>query len=680
MGEGELPVQRHHRRNRAGRRIAHRRRQSAARGGRAQRAHPQALAHGRLSDRLDRRARRSHLSLRLSRRRAADARGSGDGGARVRFRAQEGRAPSGDRRHERAGAAGRRGHRCARGACRASGRRRRLEWLFGPAYGGSAGRRPRRRFRARRRRPQRRADGGARCARPPFPARCRRDRHRPRGLRCLYRHPRRRGRAPRRRHPSGRGLPREVRHLRQHRGARADGWARLLPPGRRARGLGDPARAVGRARPQASLRLACTVASGAVQGASPPATPRSDRARRAGGYHCAGRARRRSRKSRVWPCARRLLFHQSDRAGVRRHGGMLADRRGPRRAHRGGIAAMAELWTNYIWPLVIILAQSVLLLVVLLIITAYVLYADRKIWAAVQIRRGPNVVGPWGLLQSFADLFKFVVKEPIIPAGANKGVFLLAPLVTGVLALSAWAVIPVSAEWEIANLNVGVLYIFAISSLMVYGVIMAGWSSNSKYPFLASLRSAAQMVSYDVSIGFVMITVLLCAGSLNLSAIVEAQDGSWGMFNWFWLPLLPMFVVFLISALAETNRPPFDLVEAESELVAGYAVEYSATPFLLFFLGEYVAMLTMCAMATILFLGGWLPPFPVAPFTWIPGVIWFALKVLFMFFLFAMVKAIVPRYRYDQLMRLGWKVFLPLSLAMVAIVAGVLQYGGFLAK
>ena len=341
---------------------------------------------------------------------------------------------------------------------------------------------------------------------------------------------------------------------------------------------------------------------------------------------------------------------------------------------------MAELWTNYIWPLVIIVAQSVLLLVILLIITAYVLYADRKIWAAVQIRRGPNVVGPWGLLQSFADLFKFIVKEPIIPAGANKGVFLLAPVVTAVLALSAWAVIPVSAEWEIANLNIGVLYIFAISSLMVYGVIMAGWSSNSKYPFLASLRSAAQMVSYEVSIGFVIITVLLCAGSLNLSAIVEAQEGNWGMFNWFWLPLLPMFVVFFISALAETNRPPFDLVEAESELVAGYAVEYSSTPFLLFFLGEYIAILTMCAMATILFLGGWLPPFPVAPFTWIPGVIWFVLKVLFMFFLFAMVKAIVPRYRYDQLMRLGWKVFLPLSLAMVAIVAGVLQYGGLIAK
>ncbi len=335
---------------------------------------------------------------------------------------------------------------------------------------------------------------------------------------------------------------------------------------------------------------------------------------------------------------------------------------------------MAELWTDYIWPLLIIVAESVLLLVLLLIVTAYVLYADRKIWAAVQIRRGPNVVGPWGLLQSFADLLKFIVKEPIIPAGANKGVFLLAPLVTAVLALSAWAVIPVNAEWVIADLNIGVLYIFAISSLMVYGVIMAGWSSNSKYPFLASLRSAAQMVSYEVSIGFVIITVLLCAGSLNLSAIVDAQDGNWGMLNWYWLPLFPMFVIFFISALAETNRPPFYLVEAESELVAGYAVEYSATPFLLFFLGEYIAILTMCAMATILFLGGWLPPFPVAPFIWVPGLIWFALKCLFMFFMFAMVKAIVPRYRYDQLMRLGWKVFLPLSLAMVAIVAGVLQY------
>ena len=341
---------------------------------------------------------------------------------------------------------------------------------------------------------------------------------------------------------------------------------------------------------------------------------------------------------------------------------------------------MAEFWTNYIWPLIVMVAQSVLLLVLLLLVTAYVLYADRKIWAAVQIRRGPNVVGPWGLLQSFADLIKFVVKEPIIPDGANKGVFLLAPLVTAALALSAWAVIPVNPEWAIADLNIGILYIFAISSLMVYGVIMAGWSSNSKYPFLASLRSAAQMVSYEVSIGFVFVTVLLCAGSLNLNAIVDAQEGKYGLLNWFWLPLFPMFVVFFVSALAETNRPPFDLVEAESELVAGYAVEYSATPFLLFFLGEYIAILTMCAMATVLFLGGWLPPFPVVPFTWVPGPIWFTLKCLFIFFLFAMVKAIVPRYRYDQLMRLGWKVFLPLSLAMVAIVAGILQYTGLTPK
>src|SRR5438067_2450129 len=271
----------------------------------------------------------------------------------------------------------------------------------------------------------------------------------------------------------------------------------------------------------------------------------------------------------------------------------------------------SAFWTGFLWPLIVMVAQSLLLLVVLLVALAYILLADRKIWAAVQIRRGPNVVGPWGLFQSFADLLKFVLKEPIIPAGANKGVFLLAPLVSCVLALAAVAVVAMDLGWVISDINVGILYIFAISSLSIYGIIMAGWSSNSKYPFLASLRSAAQMVSYEVSIGFVIITVLLCAGSLNLSAIVEAQAGRWGLFNWFWLPLLPMFVVFFVSALAETNRPPFDLVEAESEPVAGYAVEYSATPFLLFFLGEYIAILTMCAMATILFLGGWLPPFPV---------------------------------------------------------------------
>ncbi len=334
-----------------------------------------------------------------------------------------------------------------------------------------------------------------------------------------------------------------------------------------------------------------------------------------------------------------------------------------------------DFFWAYLWPLIIMVAQSVLLLVILLIAIAYILLADRKIWAAVQIRRGPNVVGPWGLFQSFADLLKFVVKEPVIPAGANKGVFLLAPLVTCVLALAAWAVIPVNANWVIANINVGILYIFAISSLMVYGVIMAGWASNSKYAFLAAVRSAAQMVSYEVSIGFVIITVLLCAGSLNLSAIVEAQNGRFGLFSWYWLPLFPMFVVFFISALAETNRPPFDLVEAESELVAGFMVEYGSTPYMMFMLGEYVAIGTMCAMATIMFLGGWLSPVPYPPFTWVPGVIWFTLKALFMFFLFAMAKAMVPRYRYDQLMRLGWKIFLPLSLAMVAIVAAVIQYG-----
>jgi len=340
---------------------------------------------------------------------------------------------------------------------------------------------------------------------------------------------------------------------------------------------------------------------------------------------------------------------------------------------KGRPEPMAELWSNYGLPFALIVAQSLALLVTLLIIVAFLLYADRKVWAAVQMRRGPNVVGPWGLLQSFADLLKFVFKEPVIPAGANKGIFLLAPLVTAGLALSAWAVVPVAQGWQVADLNVGVLFIFAISSLQVYGVIMAGWASNSKYAFLAALRSAAQMVSYEVSIGFVIITVLLCAGSLNLSAIVAAQNSPFGLFGWYWLPLLPMFVVFFVSALAETNRPPFDLLEAESELVAGFMVEYSSTPYMLFMLGEYVAVVLLCALGTVLFLGGWLPPFPVPPFTWIPGVVWFVLKVCFLFFLVAMVKAMVPRYRYDQLMRLGWKVFLPLSLAMVVIVAAVLQ-------
>jgi NADH-quinone oxidoreductase subunit H len=334
---------------------------------------------------------------------------------------------------------------------------------------------------------------------------------------------------------------------------------------------------------------------------------------------------------------------------------------------------MAEFWSSYGYPFALIFAQSLALLVILLILVAFLLYADRKVWAAVQMRRGPNVVGPWGLLQSFADLLKFVFKEPIIPAGANKGIFLIAPLITAGLALSAWAVIPVAEGWEIANLNVGILYVFAISSLQVYGVIMAGWASNSKYAFLAALRSAAQMVSYEVSIGFVIITVLLCAGSLNLGEIIAAQDGPLGLFGWYWLPLLPMFAVFFISALAETNRPPFDLLEAESELVAGFMVEYSSTPYMLFMLGEYVAIVLMCGLGTVLFLGGWLPPFPIVPFTLVPGVIWFTLKACFLFFLVAMVKAMVPRYRYDQLMRLGWKVFLPLSLAMVVIVAAILK-------
>jgi NADH-quinone oxidoreductase subunit H len=342
---------------------------------------------------------------------------------------------------------------------------------------------------------------------------------------------------------------------------------------------------------------------------------------------------------------------------------------------------MTELLTT----LALIAIQSVALLISLLIIVAYLIYADRKIWAAVQMRRGPNVVGPFGLLQSFADLLKFVFKEVVIPDGANKGVFVIAPLVTSVLALAAWAVIPVDQGWAVANINVGILYLFAISSLGVYGVIMGGWASNSKYPFLASLRSAAQMVSYEVSIGFVIITVLLCAGSLNLQEIVLAQRVGLGtklglpgsFLDWYWLPLLPMCVVFFVSALAETNRPPFDLVEAESELVAGFMVEYSSTPYMLFMLGEYVAIATMCAMTTVLFLGGWLPPIDIAPFNWIPGVIWFLAKLCFVFFMFAMVKAFVPRYRYDQLMRLGWKVFLPLSLFWVVLTAGVLVSFGW---
>ena len=346
-----------------------------------------------------------------------------------------------------------------------------------------------------------------------------------------------------------------------------------------------------------------------------------------------------------------------------------------------------EIWQAYLWPLLVMVFQSVVLLVALLVIIAFLLLMDRKVWAAVQLRRGPNVVGPFGLLQSFADLLKFVLKEPLIPAGADKGVFLLAPLVASVLALAAWAVIPLNengwGRWVISDLNVGILYLFAISSLGVYGIIMGGWASNSKYPFLGSLRSAAQMVSYEVSIGFVIITVLLCVGSLNMTDIVNAQKVGLGTAagpaelarsTGTGCTLLPMFVVFFISALAETNRPPFDLPEAESELVAGFAVEYSSTPYLLFMLGEYVAIVTMCALTTILFLGGWLPPVDVWPLNLVPGIFWFLVKLVFVFFMFAMVKAFVPRYRYDQLMRLGWKVFLPLSLFMVVAVAAVLQF------
>jgi len=325
--------------------------------------------------------------------------------------------------------------------------------------------------------------------------------------------------------------------------------------------------------------------------------------------------------------------------------------------------------TDILLAVLLTLLKSVVLLVALLVFIAFALYADRKIWAAVQLRRGPNVVGPFGLLQSFADLLKFFIKEPIVPASANKGVYLLAPFVFATLSLAAWAVIPLDAGWAIADINVGILYIFAISSLGVYGVIMGGWASNSKYPFLGALRSAAQMVSYEVSIGFVIVTVLMCAGSLNLSQIVAAQDGRFGLLGWYWLWLFPMFVVFFISALAETNRPPFDLPEAESELVAGYMVEYSSTLFLMFMLGEYVAIMTMCALGTVLFLGGWLSPIPFPPFTWVPGIVWFVLKASFLFFLFAAVKGFVPRYRYDQLMRLGWKVLLPLATLNALVTA-----------
>ncbi len=322
---------------------------------------------------------------------------------------------------------------------------------------------------------------------------------------------------------------------------------------------------------------------------------------------------------------------------------------------------------------IIVLAQVLAMVGFVMGCLLFLVYGDRKIWAAVQMRRGPNVVGPWGILQTVADAAKYIFKEVLIPAGADKSVFLMAPVVSFVLSLIAWAVIPFNETWILADLNVAVLYIFAVSSLEVYGVIMGGWASNSKYPFLGSLRSAAQMISYEVSIGFVIVGVILSTGSLSLVDIVLAQDGAYGIFSWYWLPHFPMVFLFFISALAETNRPPFDLPEAESELVAGYQVEYSSTPFLLFMAGEYIAIWLMCALTSILFFGGWLSPIPGIP----DGALWLVGKMTFFFFMFAMVKAIVPRYRYDQLMRLGWKVFLPLSLGWVVIVAFFAQFGAF---
>jgi len=322
---------------------------------------------------------------------------------------------------------------------------------------------------------------------------------------------------------------------------------------------------------------------------------------------------------------------------------------------------------NFIIPVSIIIAQILAVLVPVLLSVGFLVYAERKILASIQLRRGPNVVGPFGLLQSFADALKLISKENIIPSGSNKIVFLLAPIITMVLSLAGWAVIPFAPGWVVSDINVGIMYLFAVSSLGVYGVIMAGWASNSQYPFLGALRSAAQMVSYEVSIGFVIITVLLCVGSLNLTKIVEAQQTVW-----FAIPLFPMFVIFFISALAETNRPPFDLPEDESTLVAGFFTEYSSASFMLFFLGEYASMILMSAMTVILFLGGWLPPFDVTPFNLVPGVIWFSLKIIFILFLFIWVRGTFPRYRYDQLMRLGWKVFLPLSLFWVVATSSFL--------
>jgi NADH-quinone oxidoreductase subunit H len=334
---------------------------------------------------------------------------------------------------------------------------------------------------------------------------------------------------------------------------------------------------------------------------------------------------------------------------------------------------MSGFWSSDAGTVILAALESLAMVVPVLISVAYLTYAERKVLGAIQLRKGPNVVGPFGLLQPFADALKMVMKETIVPAGANRGLFVVAPLITFTLAIVAWAVIPVNAHWVVANINVGILYLFAISSLGVYGIIIAGWASNSKYAFLGALRSAAQMVSYEVSMGFVIVCVLLCAGSLNLSDIVLAQRHVW-----FAIPLLPMFVVFFISGIAETNRAPFDLAEGETEIVAGFFVEYSAMSFALFYLGEYANMILISATTTVLFLGGWLSPLPFPPFTWVPGVFWFIVKVSICLFVFLWVRATLPRYRYDQLMRLGWKVFLPLSLIWLVLTAGVLEIFGLL--
>jgi len=340
---------------------------------------------------------------------------------------------------------------------------------------------------------------------------------------------------------------------------------------------------------------------------------------------------------------------------------------------------MADFLATGLGTAVLIAAQCLLVIGFVMISLLFLVYGDRKVWAAVQMRRGPNVVGAFGLLQTVADALKYVVKEIVVPAGADRPVFFLAPMLSFVLAVLAWAVIPFADGWVLSDINVAILFVFAISSLEVYGVIMGGWASNSKYPFLGSLRSAAQMISYEVSLGLIIIGIIISTGSMNFGAIVAAQDGDFGLFNWYWLPHLPMVVLFFISALAETNRPPFDLPEAESELVAGFMVEYSSTPYLLFMAGEYIAIFLMCALMSLLFFGGWLSPIPGLP----DGALWMVAKMAFFFFMFAMVKAIVPRYRYDQLMRIGWKVFLPMSLGWVVIVAFLAKFevfGGFWAR